>query len=142
LSNFIGRGEKSAEKILQFCFPKSLIVTQVPIKLVWDKLAPADYPGLSQEQMDSSIDIMVFGNVAWKKPMIAFRVQNGINQKGKIRGHAGDTKHPRDEAQKHFLEDCGVIVADAKEWECKQLFKERVNYLSVLEVCTALWNAE
>ena len=93
---------------------------------------------LSERQQKETIDIWMTVFPKNKRRDFAIRVQHGINQKGKIRGHTGEGLHQADENQKSLLEDAKVIVVDLNEYECPELFKERVNSKSFWEVCNAL----
>ena len=135
--NLIGRGENSALQILKQIFPGGEFYTQVKLQKI---LKEFKYPEvkLSERQQKESIDIFMILTNQKKIRRFAIRVQNGINQKGKIRGHAGEGLARADSHQKDLLEEAGIIVVDLKEYECSELFKERVNSKSFWEVCNAL----
>ena len=130
MPEFIGRGERLAVKILKKelklkefdrknFFDQPGIFTQIPIP----HLLHQDYKfPVSDEQKRSSVDILVHTK---QHALVAVRIQNGINQKNKIRGHTGDHKELFDIAQKNMLLDNGVCVVDIPEYECKELFKEK-----------------
>jgi len=135
--NLIGRGEDSAIKILERIFPGVEIKSQVKLKKIVEELC-FPVPKLSERQEKESIDIYMTLVNETKIRRFAIRVQNGINKKGKIRGHTGEGLARADSHQKDLLEDAGVIVVDLNEYECPELFKERVNSKSFWEVCNAL----
>lgn len=56
-TNFIGRGEVQTKKILQILFPKGIIKTQVPIKLL---ISNQEYEFLDQEIKNHKFDMVVY----------------------------------------------------------------------------------
>ena len=132
MPELIGRGEVPAVIMLssrlklpiqtrQSFFDQPGIYTQIAIP----KLLKPDYDfPISQEQKRSSIDILVHTK---NHKFVAVRIQNGINQKNKIRGHTGQHKELFDKAQKNILLDNGISVVDIPEYECKFLFKDKVS---------------
>jgi len=130
VAELIGRGERLAVKILK----KNLKLKELTRKAFFDqpgiytqiaipRLISQDYKfPVSVEQKRSSVDILVHTN---NHALVAVRIQNGINQKNKIRGHTGDHKELFDIAQRNILLDNGISVVDIPEYECKELFKEK-----------------
>jgi len=57
LSDFIGRGEKEVEKILQGLFPSGVVSTQVPI---YRLIKEEDYDILDQEIKNHKFDLVVY----------------------------------------------------------------------------------
>ena len=135
--NLIGRGEETALQILKRIFPEGQFFTQVKLKNILNELK-FPKPTLSERQEKESIDIYMIKIKKNKRRNFAIRVQNGINQKRKIRGHTGEGLHQADENQRALLEDANVIVVDLNEYECPELFKEKINPKSFWEVCNAL----
>ena len=135
--NWIGRGEESALRILKRIFPGANFSTQVKLHKILNEFS---YPliKLSERQQKESIDIFMTVFKKNKRRDFAIRIQNGINKKGKIRGHTGEGLHQADENQRALLEEAKVVVVDLNEFECQELFKERVNSKSFWEVCNAL----
>ena len=134
--NLIGRGEESALRILKRIFPGGNFTTQVKLEKILNEFSFPLVP-LSERQQKESIDIFMTVFKKNKRRDFAIRIQNGINKKGKIRGHTGEGLHQADENQRKLLEEAGVIVLDLNEYECKELFKERVNSKSFWEVLNA-----
>ena len=129
----IGRGEISTKWILQAIWPTAHIHTQVPLEQLVKNLG---YPeNLSERQQKETLDILlVFEPLQPKLQMLAVRVQDDR--------HRGLGIARADRHQKDILEWCKIRVVDLHEDECPELFKERVNYLSFLEVCQQLKHAK
>ena len=119
----IGRGEKTAKKILQFIYPKCHVHIQVPIWHLQRTFCPDYELKLSEENRKRTLDLFVIG----KDVKIVFRVQDQGT-------HSGDLKSKIDSVQKGHLEDFGLQVVDLLEQECKELFKDRLNPQSVYEI--------
>jgi len=128
MSHFIGKGERSALKILiELIGEEGDYKTQYPFK----NLMRGDYVDtLSDRQTKETLDIVVFQD---SKETIVIRVQGG--------DHTGILKSARDTVQKKMLEWNGCKVIDLWYYECPQLWKEKVNEASRLEVKTALLDA-
>ena len=138
--NWVGRGEESALRILKRIFPGANFTTQVKLQKILNEFS---FPlaTLSERQQKESIDIFMTVFKKNKRRDFAIRIQNGINKKGKIRGHTGEGLHQADINQKDLLEEAKIIVVDLNEYECKNLFAEKVNYMSFFEVCDAMRRA-
>lgn len=57
MSDFIGRGEKEAQKILQRLFPQSVIYTQVPIQKL---VKSTEFASLDEEIQKHKFDLVVY----------------------------------------------------------------------------------
>ena len=121
-------------------FPGAEFSTQIKLEKI---LREFSYPiiTLSERQKKETIDIFMTTFKKNKRRDFAIRVQNGINKKGKIQGHTGEGLHQADLNQKDLLENVKIIVVDLNEYECKNLFAEKVNYMSFFEVCDAMRRA-
>jgi hypothetical protein len=122
---FIGKGEKTAVKILKKIFPKDDIEIQVPFK----NLMKGEFLGaLTERQQKQTLDIVIFG-VAEPFTLVV-RVQG--------KNHTGEMTASRDLVQKKMLEwnDCKVI--DLWFYDCPVLWKEKLNDDSIKEVKFAL----
>ena len=118
LSEFIGKGERTAKQILKFIFPNDKIKEQVPLKDL------VGQTGLSQRQIKESIDLVVYTDTT----IYAVRV-NGKDHKGK--------KYLADGHQKSILKSLGIRVIDLEWYDCPNLFKEQFNQESKREVLEA-----
>ncbi len=124
--NWIGKGEDSALIILQGLLNKGHFIRQIKLS---DIIKCKDYPEkLSERQQKETIDILFQPYFEGKD--IAVRVQDSR--------HRGQGLARADRHQRDILEACSVTVVDLHQNECPELFKERVNYISILEVCQAL----
>lgn len=137
--NLIGMGEDTAFDILKFIFNgKYIIDRQVKISTIFEIYSPKNYPKPSKEHLRSSIDIMMTKNVLdrfenkkfIRAKKIAIRIQG--------KGHTGEHKSKTDRVQKEMLEDWGFVVIDIHIRDAPNLFKERLNPDSVLELCYPL----
>ena len=125
--SFIGKGEKTAVKVLKKIFPKSDIQIQIPFK----KLMKGDFIGsLTERQEKQTVDIVVYN----EKETIVVRVQG--------KNHTGMMTSSRDLVQKKMLEwnDCKVV--DLWFYECPVLWKEKLNDSSIDEVKYVLKEAK
>jgi len=112
-TDFIGKGEKTALKILKELIPNATFSTQLPLR----KLLKGEYDRTkSDRQAKETLDIVVFRNN--KKP-IAVRVQDPH--------HRTSYMSNIDKVQKRLLKvnDCEVV--DLWYNECPILFKDELN---------------
>ena len=75
----------------------------------------------------SSVDFVVVTN---KKQILAVYV-NG-------KDHNGTIKSKRDSVRYSLLQKSMILVVVIPSYECKNIFLEKLNYLSFLEVCNML----
>jgi len=129
-NNWIGRGERTAQKILEFVFHSCYVDTQVPMSRLQGLYDPQRKDKLSDENLKRTIDLFVVSHDRRKKVNIAVRVQD-------TKGHKGDISGNNDSVQRAYLETWGIKVIDLHERECPNLFKERLDWKSVLEVLEA-----
>ena len=108
MSHFIGKGERSALKILiELIGEEGDYKTQYPFK----NLMRGDYVDtLSERQTKETLDIVVFQD---SKETIVIRVQGG--------DHTGILKSARDTVQKKMMEWNVCKVIDYWYYECPQL---------------------
>jgi len=124
---WIGRGERTAQKILEFVFPNCYVNTQVPMRHLQDMYDRNKLDSLSDENLKRTIDLFVISKDDRKKINMAVRIQDTT-------GHKGDISSNNDAVQRAYLETWGIKVIDLHERECKELFKNRLSWKSVLEV--------
>lgn len=117
----IGRGENLVCEILKESFPKCKLERQkklTDICLIHDP---------SERQTKETIDIVMLYN----HQKIAVRVQND----------KGTLKMKSEDVQRKELKQSEFLVADISEYECKNVFKEQKNYITYLEIFSALYIA-
>ena len=122
---FIGKGEKTAVKVLKKIYPKEDIQIQVPFK----NLMKGEFLGaLTERQQKQTLDIVIFG--VTKPFTLVIRVQG--------KNHTGEMTASRYLVQKKMLEwnDCKVV--DLWFYDCPVLWKEILNEKSIKEVKFAL----
>ncbi len=130
--NFIGKGEDTAYDILKFIFNgKYIIDRQIKISTIFGIYSPRNYPRPSEEHLKSSIDIMMT-KLRLKNLHIKTTKKIAIRIQGK--GHTGEHKAITDGVQKKMLEDWGFQVIDIHIRDAPNLFKERLNPDSVMEL--------
>jgi hypothetical protein len=146
MNNFIGRGEETVKDILRlvtglerYVFPIKRPAPGIYEQIGIDCLMKNTfYTELDPAQQKSSVDVVVYTK---KHDYLCFRVQGGNNQKGKYRGHTGEHKARFDIIQKKYLEDSGCYVIDIHEWECQNIFKEKLNWMAIFELLDAMRRA-
>lgn len=116
----IGRGERTAVKIIQEEMPTATIETQVQLTKL---LIPKWREGLSERQLKETIDIVVKRKF---KPVLCVRIQD--------RHHNGRGMGKIDKVQKMMLEYSYNDVIDVEELECPMLFKDKLNINSRQEL--------
>ena len=116
----IGRGERTAIKIIRELIPGVRIRTQVQLVKL---LTPEFREGLSDRQLKESIDIVVERNN--RKPLCV-RIQD--------RHHFSTHFSRIDKAQQHLLKWSHNDVIDVVEYECPELFKDELNVNSRQEL--------
>jgi len=116
---FIGRDEKVAVKILQKTFPYAGVTTQIPIKYLVKKEIFDLY---QEEYKKSTIDIVMIHN----RQDYAIRVQD--------KHHTSKRVSEKDRIQREDMEDNGIIVIDIFEREAPFLFRNILDYRSLVEV--------
>ena len=126
MTEIIGRGEKTAKKILRFAFPTDTILQQQPIQLYVESAVFDLYDEVYQK---ASVDLALFH----KGKLIAIRVQD--------KHHTGPIASRKDRVQRHDMESNGVVVIDIFERESPYLFREILNYKSIMEVLRPLESA-
>ena len=122
----IGRGEDTAREILKIFYPpkKAEIHTQLEVStLVKEDELMGDFQG------KRTVDLYMY----YRKRDFVIRVQGMANHSGEIAGR-------KDRLQKELLERHKVKVIDLPFLECPEMFKERVNRDSILEVGNILKN--
>ena len=124
--NFIGRGEKTTKKILEILFPNATIITQVPISKC---VSPEIYSLYDEVYKKATIDIVM----EYKNKVFAIRVQDAH--------HTGGITSRKDAIQRKDMKDNNVTVVDIYERESRNLFLDKFNYKSVLQVILPLKNA-
>lgn len=117
MSEFIGRGERTAVQILRIFFPRAIIHTQVSVAQIF--ACHGRSSELSQRQHKETVDIVVFA----KNP-IAVRL-HGKKGSGKMRAEG----HQRD-----LLESIGWKVIDVHKRDCPELFAEKFNWKAAWEL--------
>lgn len=135
MTEFIGKGEKTAIEILRRVtnlpvhdgfswWPAPGIYVQVPIQMITKK----KYYGMLREEFQKhTVDIVV---ITLKGKIIAFPIDG--------RGHQGDVKAPRDTLIREAIEDSGNFVVRIPIWACREVFKEKVNYISFYQICALI----
>ncbi len=109
----IGRGEKTAIEIIKEMMPNAVITTQVPL---YKLLLPEYRETLSDRQKKETIDIVV--NRRHCTPLCV-RIQDK---------HHNTVIFSRiDGVQKELLESNFCDVIDIPEYECPDLFKEKLS---------------
>lgn len=117
----IGRGENLVYQILQESFPKARIERQ---KKIIDLCSIHDP---SERQKKETVDIVMY----WNHQKIAVRVQN----------EKGELKMKSEITQSWELNNSEFLIADISEYECENVFKEQKNYITYLEIFSALYRA-
>lgn len=116
----IGRGEDTAKAILKIFYPpkKAEIHTQIKVSYLVrkDEL-------MGEFQGKRTVDLYMY----YRKRDFVIRVQGKMNHTGEIAGR-------KDRVQKELLERHSIKVIDLPFLECPEMFKERVNRDSILEV--------
>lgn len=119
---FIGKGEKSALEILEGFMPNAEFAP-LREKMKLENLLNLDQAqNLSEHQQKETVDIYCW----YMGHNFVFRVQD--------KSHKGRIRAQWDRHQKKLLEESGVSVYDLKWNECEELFREHVNYKSIIEV--------
>lgn len=117
----IRRGENLVYEILKEFFPKARFQRQ---KNLTDLCAIHDP---TERQQKETIDIVML----WNHQKIAIRVQND----------KGDLKMLAENRQKDDLIESEWKVVDISEYESKNVFKEKKNYMTYLEIFSAFFRA-
>lgn len=125
--HIIGRGERTAVKILKETFPAALIYTQVPILHMVTKEIFDMY---SEPYQNATIDILMVHH----NKRHAIRVQD--------KSHTTKYKSQKDNNQRGDMEDNDIIVIDIHEREAPYLFREILDYRSKIEVLLPLKTAK
>lgn len=138
--NLIGAGEDTAFAILQFVFqlyhkdnnefPIPGIYRQLSIMKLLDSKITNEIK-FSKEFQRHAVDLVI---VTPRKNIIAVYV-NGCD-------HNGSIKSSRDALRHHYLQESKVATVILRKNECQELFKEKLNYESTLQVCNGLKTAE
>jgi len=100
---------------------------QVPMSRIQKIFDPNKLDNLGEENLRRTLDLFVINLDPKKRTAIAVRVQD-------TRSHKGDISSNNDAVQRAYLETWGIKVIDLHERECKELFKNRLSWKSVLEV--------
>jgi hypothetical protein len=120
----IGQGEVAALEIIKDMFGNSCeYLTQVKLS---DMVSPDYLETLSDRQLKETIDIVVDTGFQY----LAIRVQD--------KHHASSRMATIDNIQKLMLEWNGWKVIDIWHYECKELWKDKVNAKSRLELELAI----
>jgi len=120
----IGQGEVAALEIIKDMFGDSAeYMTQVKLS---DMIKPKYIETLSDRQLKETIDIVVITCFEY----LAIRVQD--------KHHASQRMATIDQIQKKMLEWNGWKVIDIWFYECKELWKDKVNERSKLELEMAI----
>ena len=128
MPEIIGRGERLAEKILNFMHPGCYVLTQVRMQYLMERYAPHYKDFISEENLKRTIDLFVVSGEYNKDNIkMIVRIQDQ-------RTHKGDLKGKIDAVQKKDLEDWGLTVVDIHERECKDLFQNKLSWRSTWEI--------
>ena len=120
----IGQGEVATLEIVKEIFGNSSeYLTQVKLS---DMVAPEYLETFSDRQLKETIDIVVVTLFEY----IAIRVQD--------KHHTSSRMATIDQIQKQILEWNGWKVIDVWHYECKELWKDKVNERSRLELENAI----
>ena len=120
---FIGRGERTAVRILKSTFPDASITTQVPIRsLVSDEV----YDMYDESYQKATIDILM----AHYRNLYAIRIQD--------KHHTTKRVSEKDRIQKKHMKENGITVIDIFEREAPFLFRNIHDYRSEVEVLLPL----
>ena len=122
----IGRGEDTAKAILKIFYPKEKAEIHTQLKVSY--LVKED-ERMGEMQGKRTVDLYMY----YRKRDFVIRVQGKMNHTGEIAGK-------KDRLQKELLERHKIKVIDLSFLECPELFKERVNLHSILEVGNILKN--
>lgn len=117
---FIGDGEDTTLAILKIFFPTAEFERQIPIG---NYVSSEIYDLYDPVYKKASIDIGMW----YMGHNFAIRVQGD--------DHTGDIKARKDRIQKKDIEDTGADIVDIFFRECPNIFKERLNWDSVIEFC-------
>ena len=121
---FIGQGEVAALKIVKDMFGNSSeYMTQVKLS---NMVSPEYLETFSERQLKETIDIVVVTVFEF----LAIRIQD--------KHHASARMSSIDNIQKLMLEWNGWKVIDVWHYECKELWKDKVNAKSRLELELAI----
>jgi hypothetical protein len=121
---FIGQGEVAALKIVKDMFGNSSeYLTQVKLS---NMVSPEYLETFSDRQLKETIDIVVVTPFEF----LAIRIQD--------KHHASVRMSTIDNIQKNMLEWNGWKVIDVWHYECKELWKDKVNKKSRLELEMAI----
>jgi|APSaa5957512535_1039671.scaffolds.fasta_scaffold00674_11 hypothetical protein len=133
-NTFIGKGEATTKTILQTVlnlqdrevqeFPTPGIYSQISFPSLLNNNCKEN---LGEIHRKSSVDFVVVTN---KKQILAVYV-NG-------KDHNGTIKSKRDSIRYSLLQKSKIIVVVIPSYECKNIFLEKLNYLSFLEICSML----
>ena len=120
----IGQGEVAALEIVKDMFGNSSeYMTQVKLS---DMVTPEYLETFSDRQLKETIDIVVITVFEF----LAIRIQD--------KHHASSRMSTIDNIQKNMLEWNGWKVIDVWHYECKELWKDKVNAKSRLELEMAI----
>lgn len=133
-NTFIGKGEATTKTILQTVLNlQEREITEFPSPGIYSQISfPSLLNNNCKQNLDeihrrSSVDFMVITN---KKQILAVYV-NG-------KDHNGIIKSKRDSIRYSLLQQSKVLVVIIPNYECRNVFSEKLNYLSFLEVCSML----
>ncbi len=116
---WLGRGEILVKNLLLELLPGCYIEQQMNLT----EIIPLEEP--SKRQIKETIDIYV----EYKIQKIAVRIQN----------NKGELKMLAESVQKQELERNGIIVVDINEYQSPNVFAEKINYMTYLEICYPLF---
>lgn len=120
----IGEGEVAALEIVKYMFGKGCeYLTQVKLS---DMVTDEYRETFSDRQLKETIDIVVITGFHY----LAIRIQD--------KHHASSRMATIDQIQKQILEWNGWKVIDVWHYECKELWKDKVNERSRLELENAI----
>jgi hypothetical protein len=118
--NFIGRGEDTIFTILKETYPEADIQRQYK----FSKLLNKDFElSVTERQEKETLDFVIFRPS--QMPLV-IRVQDPH--------HAGNITAMRDKVQRKTLEWCDCIVVDVQHYNCPNIFKEKDNINSRVEL--------
>lgn len=133
-NTFIGKGEATTKTILQTVlnlqereiaeFPTPGIYSQISFPSLLNSDCKNNLDDIHKK---SSFDFVIVTN---RKQILTVYV-NG-------KDHNGTLKSKRDSVRYSLLQKSKILVVIIPSYECKNIFSEKLNYLSFLEICSML----
>ena len=129
----IGRGEDTVLKILHILFPKAIITRQVSISHL---VTAEEYKTMDTVHKKHTADLVVnFCANNNKKSRRKQRHRPSIVVQVQDKSHLGEIASRKDSLHKKWFKKNNLEVVDVLERECPNIFREKLEFTSIMELC-------